>query len=106
MQRNTTINIIIALLQEIEIDGETMEHIINEVGMRNQMISQLAVESKIDVEELTSAVTDAILDNSINLINDYILDLRNREIELVDVTLDERWVEQIVKEAIEKHINA
>lgn len=55
MQRNTTINIIIALLQEIEIDGETMEHIINEVGMRDQMISQLGVKYNSDV---TSIITD------------------------------------------------
>lgn len=55
MQRNTIVNIIIALLQEIEIDGETMEHIINEVGMRDQMISQLGVKYNSDI---TSIITD------------------------------------------------
>lgn len=55
MQRNTTINIIIALLQEIEVDGETMEHIIDEVGMRNQMISQLGAKYNSDI---TSIITD------------------------------------------------
>ena len=33
--------IVIAALKEIELDGETMERIINEVGMRDQMIKQL-----------------------------------------------------------------
>lgn len=32
---------IIALLNHQEVDGETMEYIINRVGMREQMISQL-----------------------------------------------------------------
>lgn len=60
MQRNTTINIIIALLQEIEVDGETMEHIINEVGMRNQMISQLGVNSNIELESAITELEKAI----------------------------------------------
>ena len=32
---------IIALLRHQEVDGETMEYIINRVGMRDQMINQL-----------------------------------------------------------------
>jgi hypothetical protein len=32
---------IIALLNHQEVDGETMEYIINRVGMREQMINQL-----------------------------------------------------------------
>lgn len=33
---------VIALLNHQEVDGETMEYIINHVGMREQMISQLS----------------------------------------------------------------
>ena len=32
---------IVALLKHHEVDGETMEYIINQVGMRDQMINQL-----------------------------------------------------------------
>ena len=35
------VNVVIAALKEIEINGEMMEHIIDEVGMRDQMIKQL-----------------------------------------------------------------
>ena len=42
--------IVIAALKEIELDGETMERIINEVGMRDQMIKQLTPQD--DIVEL------------------------------------------------------
>ena len=42
--------IVIAALKEIELDGETMERIINEVGMRDQMIKQL-VTNKQELEQ-------------------------------------------------------
>jgi len=41
MMSKSIVPIVIAALKEIELDGETMEHIINEVGMRDQMIKQL-----------------------------------------------------------------
>ena len=42
--------VVIAALKEINVDGETMEHIINEVGMRDQMIKQLTPQD--DIVEL------------------------------------------------------
>ena len=44
------VNVVIAALKEIEIDGEMMEYIINEVGMRDQMIKQLTPQD--DIVEL------------------------------------------------------
>ena len=44
------VNVVIAALKEIEIDGEMMEYIINEVGMRDQMIKQLTPQN--DIVEL------------------------------------------------------
>jgi hypothetical protein len=35
------VSLVIAVLNEMEVDGETMEHIITQVGMREQMINQL-----------------------------------------------------------------
>jgi hypothetical protein len=37
---------VISILKKIEVDGETMEHIINEVGMSEQMLKQLKVTLK------------------------------------------------------------
>ena len=44
------VNVVIAALKEIEVDGEMMEYIINEVGMRDQMIKQLTPQD--DIVEL------------------------------------------------------
>ena len=49
------VNVVIAALKEIEIDGEMMEHIINEVGMRDQMIKQLTPQD--DIVELERGET-------------------------------------------------
>lgn len=48
--------IVIAALKEIEVDGETMEHIINEVGMRDQMIKQLATNKQEPEQEEESMI--------------------------------------------------
>ena len=45
MERNE-VDLIIALLEKIEVDGETMEHIITKVGMDGQMFSQLIKNAK------------------------------------------------------------
>ena len=50
MINKSIVPVVIAALKEIEIDGETMEHIINEVGMRDQMIKQL-VTNKQELEQ-------------------------------------------------------
>ena len=41
MTNQNLANIVISVLNEMNVDGETMEYIINQVGMREQMINQL-----------------------------------------------------------------
>lgn len=41
MTNQNIANVVIAVLNETELDGEMMEYIINKVGMRDQMIRQL-----------------------------------------------------------------
>jgi len=50
MTNQNIANVVIAVLKEVELDGEMMEHIINEVGMRDQMIKQLVPQD--DIVEL------------------------------------------------------
>jgi len=47
MTNQNIANVVIAILNEIEVDGEMMEHIINQVGMRDQMIKQLTHQDDI-----------------------------------------------------------
>jgi hypothetical protein len=50
MINKSIVDAVVIMLQMHDVDGETMEHIINEVGMRDQMIKQLT--SQDDIVEL------------------------------------------------------
>ena len=52
MMNKSIVPVVIAALKEINVDGETMEHIINEVGMRDQMIKQLATNKQEPEQEM------------------------------------------------------
>ena len=50
MTNQNIANVVVAVLKEVEMDGEMMEWIINQVGMRDQMIKQLVPQD--DIVEL------------------------------------------------------
>jgi hypothetical protein len=52
MTNQSIANVVVAVLNEAEIDGEMMEDIINRIGMRDQMIKQL-VTNKEEIEAET-----------------------------------------------------
>jgi hypothetical protein len=41
MINKSTVDAVVAILKSLEVDGETMEYIIEQVGMTDQMIKQL-----------------------------------------------------------------
>jgi len=60
MINKSIVPIVIAALKEIELDGETMERIINEVGMRDQMIKQLTPQGDIVELERGKSIVAAV----------------------------------------------
>jgi hypothetical protein len=60
MMNKSIVPIVIAALKEIELDGETMERIINEVGMRDQMIKQLTPQGDIVELERSKSIVAAV----------------------------------------------
>ena len=55
MNKDKIIDVIITLLDEIEVTGEQMEFILNEVGMEYQMLRQLIMSASLeDIEELVN----------------------------------------------------
>ena len=54
MTKQTASEIVIALLHGCEVDGETMQDIIERVGMVRQMLTQLVMHA--DVEDLENAI--------------------------------------------------
>lgn len=54
MTKKTASEIVVALLRECEVDGETMQDIIQKVGMEGQMLTQLVMNA--EVEDIKNAI--------------------------------------------------
>ncbi len=52
MVNKSIVDAVVTMLRMYDVDGETMEHIINEVGMRDQMVKQLTPQPQDDIVEL------------------------------------------------------
>jgi hypothetical protein len=61
MTNQSIANVVIAVLNEIDVDGEMMEHIINQVNMRDQMIKQLVTNK----QELDSPIVASFTKNAL-----------------------------------------
>ena len=55
MTNQNIANVVVAVLKEVEMDGEMMEWIINQVGMRDQMVKQLITNK----QELNTGIVAA-----------------------------------------------
>lgn len=64
MTNQNIANVVVAVLKEVEMDGEMMEWIINQVGMRDQMIKQLVTnkEEMNDSVIVASFTKDALIE--------------------------------------------
>jgi hypothetical protein len=102
----TAINSVITILNGIDVDGETMEYIINKVGMRDQMKSQLAVESIMPEAVITQIAFDIVtdLDNEgVELLEDQTYGINANEIYLEDVTYDTHRIRAVVRDVLRSH---
>ena len=61
MTNQNIANVVVAVLKEVEMDGEMMEWIINQVGMRDQMIKQLVTNK----QELDSPIVASFTKNAL-----------------------------------------
>ena len=53
MESLSTVDAVITYLKAMDVDGDTMEYIIKEVGLKPQMLRQLIMSSRVkDVREL------------------------------------------------------
>ena len=63
MTNQNIANVVVAVLKEVEMDGEMMEWIINQVGMRDQMIKQLVTnKQELDSPIVASFTKDALIE--------------------------------------------
>ena len=106
------INSVITLLNGIDVDGETMEYILEKTAMIDQMKSQLGVATDmLGTRILSPMVIDQIaedivadLDNEgLELIEDQEYGINANELFLQSVTYDRYRMEQVVKHVLESH---
>jgi hypothetical protein len=103
---NPNIELVIAVLNGIDVDGESMQYIIEKVGMTDQMKSQLGIET-----EMPDAVIDQIakdiyidLDNEgVDLLEDQEYGINANEVYLESIDLDLYRVQTIIKDVLRSH---
>ena len=110
--QKTIVTAVIALLNGIDVDGETMEHILEKTGMTDQMKSQLGVATdQLGTRILSPMVIDEIakdiyvdLDNEgVDIIEDQEYGICANEIVLMDISLDLWKVQAIIKDVLRSH---
>jgi hypothetical protein len=103
---STVAEAVIALLNGIDVDGETMEYIINNVGMRDQMKAQLSVESQMPDVVIDQIAKDIYVDldnEGVDIIEDQEYGICANEIVLMDISLDLWKVQAIIKDVLRSH---
>jgi len=102
---NPNIELVIAVLKGLDIDGETMHHIIDQVGMTYQMKSQLGTKllSPMAIDQIAVDIVSDLDDEGTELIEDQEYGINANEIYLEDVTFDKYRMEKIIKHILESH---
>jgi hypothetical protein len=103
---STVVEAVIALLNGIDVDGETMEYIINKTAMRDQMKVQLGVESQMPDAVIDQIAKDIYVDldnEGVDIIEDQEYGICANEIVLMDISLDLWKVQAIIKDVLRSH---
>ena len=112
MENQAVIAAVIALLNGIDVDGETMEHILEKTGMTDQMKSQLGVAtdmlgtrilSPMVIDQIAEDITADLDNEGLDLIEDQEYGINANELFLESVTYDRYRMEQVVKHVLESH---
>jgi hypothetical protein len=105
MENQAVIAAVIALLNGIDVDGETMEYIVGKVGMADQMKSQLGTKllSPMAIDQIAEDIVADLDNEGLELIEDQEYGINANELFLQSVTYDRYRMEQVVKHVLESH---
>lgn len=105
MKNEAVIAAVVALLKGIEVDGETMEYIIKEVYMEEQMKKQLSTVQVPDhvLIQLAADIANDIDCEGTDIIEDYDLDMNYREVSINSIDYNRRRIEDIVLNILKDH---
>ena len=120
MTNQNIVNVVVAVLKEVEMDGEMMEWIINQVGMRDQMVKQLVTNkqeldspivasfTKEELIEYTRVIQERFKTAAVESITNAQIDFEDMvELELdynktISVHFDERTLHSEIESAIDE----
>ena len=112
MENQAVIAAVIALLNGIDVDGETMEYILEKTAMTDQIKSQLGVAtdmlgtrilSPIVIDQITEDIVSDLDNEGVELLEDQTYGINANEIYLEDVTFDKYRMEKVIKHVLESH---
>ena len=102
---NPNIELVIAVLNGIDVDGESMQYIIEKVGMTDQMKSQLGTKllSPMVIDQIAEDIVSDLDNEGVDLLEDQTYGINANEIYLEDVTYDKYRMEKVIKHVLESH---
>jgi hypothetical protein len=106
MENQAVIAAVIALLNGINVDGETMEFIIEKTNMTNQMKSQLGVAkilSPMVIDQIADDIVADLDNEGVELLEDQTYGINANEIYLEDVTYDKYRMNKVITHVLESH---
>jgi hypothetical protein len=112
--QNANIELVIAVLNGINIDGESMQYIIEKVGMEDQMRSQLGAKveddsvslrlSVMQYQSLVEEIVSEIEDNIDDVISDTEFSLSGNCIEVDSYEVSRSSLSRIIEQAIDVYV--
>jgi len=106
MENQAVIAAVIALLNGIDVDGETMQHILEKTNMTDQMKSQLGLESQMPDAVIDQIAKDIYVDldnDGVDIIEGQDYRINSNEIYLERIDLDMYRIQAIVKNVLRSH---
>jgi hypothetical protein len=109
---NPNIELVIAVLNGIDVDGESMQYILEKTGMVDQMKSQLGVAtdmlgtrilSPMVIDQIAEDIVSDLDNEGVELLEDQEYGVCANEIVLVEVTYDKYRMEKVIKHVLESH---
>ena len=106
---NPNIELVIAVLNGIDVDGESMQYIIEKVGMTDQMKSQLGIETEMPDVVIDQIAKDIYIDldnEGVDILEDQEYGINANEIYLENIDLDMYRVQAIIKDVLRSHFKS
>lgn len=103
---NPNIELVIAVLNGIDVDGESMQYIIEKVGMTDQMKSQLGIETEMPDAVIDQIASDIYIDldnEGVDIIQEQQYGIIHNEVYLESIDLDLYRVQTIIKDVLRSH---